>query len=144
MVKDLPICKDFENRIPWIRHRKFKKAEVIRVPVLDLKVQLKTKSGPKHWHITESPAYWYLQGGNEERYDDYYNWVQAKWPKHKRNNTERFEELFESIRKYGYREDCLIVVFDKPKLVIRDGQNRATIIYHLCGNIEIPVLEITR
>ena len=58
------------------------------------------------------------------------------------NENERLLAALESIKKNGYPYNGqYIVVFGDDNL-IRDGQHRASCLYYLYGNIEVPVLRI--
>ena len=57
-------------------------------------------------------------------------------------DDERLQELLESIKRNGYPyNDNYIVMYGEDN-VIRDGQHRASCLYYLYGDIEVPVLRL--
>lgn len=55
---------------------------------------------------------------------------------------ERMSELLESVRKYSYPYNNQYIILYGEDNIIRDGQHRASCLYFLEGNIEIPVLRL--
>lgn len=55
------------------------------------------------------------------------------------NNMNRLEFIAQSIREHGYphRGEHIVLVNDQN--IIRDGQHRASVLYHLNGPMSIPV-----
>lgn len=58
------------------------------------------------------------------------------------SDTERLYGLLESITKNGYPFDGRYIIMFGDDNLIRDGQHRASCLYYLYGNIEIPVMRI--
>lgn len=55
---------------------------------------------------------------------------------------ERMTELLESVRKHSYPYNNQYIILYGDDNIIRDGQHRASCLYHLEGNREIPVLRL--
>ena len=57
-------------------------------------------------------------------------------------NEERTKAVLESMKESNYATNGKYIVLYNDSNVIRDGEHRAAALYHLYGNIEIPVLRI--
>lgn len=55
------------------------------------------------------------------------------------SNMTRLESIVQSIRDNGYPRDGKHIVFMNDQNIIRDGQHRASALYHLNGSMSIPV-----
>lgn len=55
---------------------------------------------------------------------------------------ERMSELLESVREHGYPYNHHYIILYGDDNIIRDGQHRASCLYYLEGNKEIPVLRL--
>ena len=56
------------------------------------------------------------------------------------SDVERYQELIESLKKNGYPYNNNYIVMYGDDNIIRDGQHRASCLYYLYGNIEVPVI----
>ncbi len=56
--------------------------------------------------------------------------------------TERMAISLESIKENGYPYDNQYIVMYGDDNIIRDGQHRASCLYYLYGNIEVPVMRM--
>lgn len=55
-------------------------------------------------------------------------------------NQERLDSMCGSIKKNGYPFNNQYIILYGDDNIIRDGQHRASCLYHLYGNIKIPVI----
>ena len=56
--------------------------------------------------------------------------------------AQRMDSIMESLKKNGYPEDNHYIIVYGDDNIIRDGQHRASCLYYLYGNIEIPILRL--
>ena len=57
-------------------------------------------------------------------------------------NEERTRTVLETMKESNYAKNGKYIILYNDSNVIRDGEHRAAALYHLYGNIEIPVLRI--
>lgn len=74
--------------------------------------------------------------------DNYIN-----YPNHINNligqtNEERTRSVLEIMKEFNYSKNGKYIILYNNSNVIRDGEHRAAALYHLYGNIEIPILRI--
>ncbi len=60
------------------------------------------------------------------------------------NQTEsqRMNDILKSIKENGYPHKCHYIVVYGNDNIIRDGQHRASCLYYLYGNIDVPILRL--
>ena len=58
------------------------------------------------------------------------------------SGKERLQGILDSIKENGYPYNNNYIVMFNDDNVIRDGQHRAACLYHLYGNIEVPVVRL--
>ncbi len=77
--------------------------------------------------INKTPVYRYLDGDTKdfEQYEQY-NYYGI-------NNSDRVKSLFQSIQKNQYPYKNKYIVLTNGQNLIRDGQHRAAILYHMYG-----------
>lgn len=113
-----------------VRHDTIKISE-LKVPQIGWKRLFK-----KNIEITESRCVKALQGNekyiNIKRASDHIN----------QTGKERLDKTLCSIKKNGYPYDNQYIVVFNNENIIRDGQHRAACLYHLYGDIEIPILRL--
>lgn len=70
---------------------------------------------------------------NDERIErNYYN----------QSNQQRVNSMFESIEKHGYPKNNEYIIVFNDENIIADGQHRAACLYHLKGNVNVPILRM--
>ena len=57
-------------------------------------------------------------------------------------DTQRLTSILDSIKKNGYPYDGKYITMFSNGNLIRDGQHRASCLYYLYGNIEVPIMRI--
>jgi len=57
-------------------------------------------------------------------------------------NKDRVEYIYEQIKESGYplKEEYIVLINNQN--VIRDGQHRASALFHIYGNVEIPIIRL--
>lgn len=58
------------------------------------------------------------------------------------SEEERMSQVLESVEKHGYPYNDEYIVLYGDEMIIHDGQHRASCLYYLYGDIEIPVLRL--
>lgn len=58
------------------------------------------------------------------------------------SDNQRLKESLDSIKEHGYPYDNKYIILGGDHNIIYDGQHRASCLYYLYGNIEVPVLRI--
>lgn len=58
------------------------------------------------------------------------------------SSQERLDAMKDSISLNGYPKDGQYIILFNDQMVIRDGQHRASCLYHAHGNIEVPVMRL--
>lgn len=101
--------------------------EIIRKGAMGLPIVRKLK---------ESHMYRALQGDVKE-YEEYAQ--ENGW---KETNLERLKRILESVSEKGYPFMNNYMFFFNQQNCIRDGQHRASCLYHLYGNKEVPIKRI--
>lgn len=56
--------------------------------------------------------------------------------------TQRMESILMSIKEKGYPSDKHYIIVYGNDNIIRDGQHRASCLYYLYGNIEVPIIRL--
>lgn len=90
----------------------------------------------KIYKLSESVGVRALNGDTRESYD-------ARKSHHiAQSEKERMSIILESIKTKGYPYNNQYIVVFGDDNIIRDGQHRASCLYYLNGNIQIPVLRL--
>lgn len=58
------------------------------------------------------------------------------------DDNERMAAILESIKKNGYPYEGRYIILYGDDMIIRDGQHRASCLYYLYGDVEVPVLRL--
>jgi hypothetical protein len=130
----VPIDPVFYNQV--LLNMQWKTIQRKTVALSSLRAHVYTSDGDSFIPIPETPASKYLRG-DKEAYAKYHNF-ENEYNKH---NYEDYEKLITSIRDQRYKKNDLIVVFNDEN-IIRDGQHRAAILWHLHGDITIDVANV--
>ena len=119
----------------WPKLSEIKRVNIENVKLGDLLVR--SMDGKKIEKLKESVELKaLLQESNE---NDFYN---RKSNHYGQSDTQRLQSILDSIRQNGYPYDGkYIILFDNSSL-IRDGQHRASCLYFLYGNIDIPIMRL--
>ncbi len=133
----LPIDAEFAQR------QKINNVDVITVPLSKLRADVYVLKGSCSLPVGETPISKYLETGDESFYAEYHKMVKEKYNPNDTHNIEDFNRLFDNIKENGYDQNNLIVVFGDD-MVIRDGQNRAAILWHLHGDISVKIAKAIR
>jgi hypothetical protein len=87
--------------------------------------------------VWETPAGRYLVGDKPgyEAYHQHENTFNV-------HSAVAYDALIESMTRRSYEPSLSAIVIFEGEPVIRDGQHRAAILYHLHGDMEIPVIDV--
>jgi len=136
---DLVNKKDYKLE-PFFHDASYTK---VRVKVKDLLVRVyKGRGSFIVGPIENSPAYKYLQTGNDDYYINYHKMVKQLINEDDTHSLYRFKKLISKIKKEGYdTKKPILVSYTTKGYEIIDGQHRASILYRLDKEQEIEVLQ---
>jgi len=124
--------------------------EIVEVWLESLKAHVYTEKGLICKNLWETPIYRYISTiaknppyGDINIYVGYHNVVRDRFNPEDDHTVKKALELFISLKDNGYDKNNLIVIYKDGK-IIRDGQNRAAILYYLYGDIIIKALKVNR
>ena len=135
LLNDTRFSIDDEHFYRALETKLIKRYDVIRVPLSSLK---RRWYDGKTYNLNECSPYLYLCG-DTERYMQYCYYHQI----HKLPfmSLDRYNQLIDSINKYGYDKKSMIIV--KERNIITDGQHRACVLLYKYGpEHAIDVLKI--
>lgn len=120
----------------FISHMLWKDLEHLKQVKYD-KVYLEDMYGPyqlKYYKLKDSIGLKLLKGQMEEA-EGY-----RKCNHIGQSDIKRYHEMIDSLKKNGYPYNNNYIVMYGDDNIIRDGQHRASCLYHMYGNIEVPVV----
>lgn len=134
-------CRDYDpvyiSRMlaPYLSGLKMVKRDTVKVG--DLIVAYDIKHGlTKYVNVSKGRAIKALNGDPSENNDH-------RGSHHVGQTSEqRLQSMLDSVKEQGYPYNNQYIVVYGDQMLIRDGQHRASCLYHLYGNIEIPILRL--
>lgn len=134
-------CRDYDpvfiSRMLAPHLCKLKEVKKDVVNVGDLIVAYDTKYGlTKYVNISKGRAIKALNGDPSENNDNRSSHHVGQ------SSEQRLQSMLESVKQQGYPFDNHFIVTYGDQMLIRDGQHRASCIYYLYGNIEIPIVRL--
>ena len=113
------------------------RVEIENVHLEDLLVSWKRKNQfVKYAKIKDSRGFKALNGDTKE------NDRPRKSHHVGQSSAERLEEMRKSVEANGYPYDGKYIICFDDKMLIKDGQHRASCLYYLYGNIEVPIMRL--
>lgn len=130
------IDTDFYSRY-ILKNSRVRSIQPKSVKLSNLRAHIRTPAGDNFIAVGDTPAARYLVG-DKPGYEAYHK-LENAFDVH---DAKRFDDLIQSVRTTGYdpKKSAIVVFNGEP--VIRDGQHRAAILYHLHGDIEVTVANV--
>ncbi len=114
-----------------------KGAQQRTIRLSELRAHIRENGVDRFLPVWETPAGRYLVG-DKPGYEAYHREENA----FNIHSAAAYDALIESVTRKGYEPSYSAIVIFEGEPVIRDGQHRASILYHLHGDMEIPVVDV--